>query len=85
MTFQAYLDSIQKKTGKTPNDFYALAKRRGLLGPDLTASALVAWLDEEFGLGHGHAMAIWAVFKSKGWAGGPAKPARPAAGRPKTR
>lgn len=71
MSFQAYLDSIQKKTGKTPEDFHALAKEKGLLGPDLTASRLVAWLKEDFDLGHGHAMAIWAVFKSNGWAATP--------------
>jgi hypothetical protein len=27
----------------------------------------VSWLKEDFDLGHGHSMAIWAVFKSKGW------------------
>jgi hypothetical protein len=67
MTFQAYLDNIHKKTGKTPADFHALAKKQGLAGPGLTAGKLVAWLKDEFDLGHGHAMAIWAVFKEKGW------------------
>jgi hypothetical protein len=70
VSFQAYLDNIQKKTGKTPTDFYTLASRQGLINPALTASRLVAWLKDEFGLGHGHAMAIWAVFKSNGWAAG---------------
>jgi len=28
---------------------------------------LVAWLKQEFDLGHGHSMAIWAVFKEEGW------------------
>jgi hypothetical protein len=76
MTFQAYLDNIQKKTGKTPDDFFALAKKKGLVGPALTAGRLVAWLKEDFGLGHGHAMAIYAVFKSKGWATGTANAAK---------
>lgn len=71
MTFQAYLDNIEKKTGKTPRDFHAAAGKKGLLGPDLTASRLVAWLKADYGLGHGHAMAIWHAFKMKGWATGP--------------
>ncbi len=75
MTFQAYLDNIHKKTGKTPEDFLTLAEQKGLVGPELTAARLVAWLKDDFGLGHGHAMAIWAVFKSKGWAGGAANAA----------
>jgi hypothetical protein len=33
----------------------------------MKAGALVAWLKEEFDLGHGHAMAVWSVFKEKGW------------------
>ena len=71
MSFQAYLDNIEKKTGKRPEDFHALAEERRLLGPDLTATRLTDWLKSEFGLGHGHAMAVWAVFKQKGWAEAP--------------
>ena len=84
MTFQAYLDNIKKITGKEPADFYALAKKSGLAGPDLTASELVAWLKKDFALGHGHAMAIWAVFKSKGWAEAPAKASGTSKKKPKT-
>jgi hypothetical protein len=83
MTFQAYLDNIRKKTGKTPEDLFALAKEQKLAGPELTAGRLVAWLKKDFGLGHGHAMAIWAVFKQKGWAAAPAGSARP--GKPRAR
>jgi len=80
VTFQAYLDSIHQKTGKTPQDFFALAKQKKLVGPDLTAGQLIAWLKADFGLGHGHAMAIWAAFKSNGWAGdGVTTTARPSA------
>jgi len=73
MSFQAYIDNIEKKTGHRPEDFHRLAGERGLLGPDLTATRLTDWLKADFGLGHGHAMAIWAVFKQKGWAAGPSK------------
>ena len=68
MSFQAYLDNIKAKTGKTPDDFRALAKKAGILTPDLKASELVAWLEKEFDLGHGHSMAIWSVFIDQGWA-----------------
>ncbi len=33
----------------------------------MKATALVAWLKKELELGEGHSMAIWAVFKEKGW------------------
>lgn len=29
MSFQAYLDNIQTKTGKTPDDFKKLAQEKG--------------------------------------------------------
>lgn len=63
MTFQAYLENINAKTGKTPEDFEKMAKQKGLLEPGVKAGQIVAWLKKGFGLGHGHAMAIYAVLK----------------------
>ncbi len=63
MSFQAYIDNIKAKTGKTPEDFKKLAEKKGLLKPDVKAMEVVNWLKKDFGLGHGHAMAIYAVFK----------------------
>lgn len=63
MSFQAYLDNIQLKTGKTPNEFIALAKEKGFTDPATKAGAIVSWLKEEYGLGHGHAMALVHVIK----------------------
>ena len=70
MSFQAYLDNIQQKTGKTAEDFKKLAEKKGFLQkgklkPDVKAGQIVAWLKEEFELGHGHSMAIFAYFKGK--------------------
>ena len=65
MSFQAYLDNIQKKTGKSPEDFKKLAEKKGLLKPEIKAGQIVAWLKKDFELGHGHAMAIYAYFKGK--------------------
>jgi len=62
MSFQAYLDNIKAKTGKTPEDFRKLAEKKGLLKPGFKAGPIVSWLKEDFGLGHGHAMAIYGVF-----------------------
>jgi uncharacterized protein DUF4287 len=67
MTFQAYLDNIRAKTGKTPEQFKALATKARVYSPEMKATALVVWLKKEFDLGHGHSMAIWKVFQDKGW------------------
>jgi hypothetical protein len=58
MTFQAYLDSIKEQTGKSPEDFRVLAEQKGLLNDGVKAGPVIAWLQEDFGLGRGHAMAI---------------------------
>jgi uncharacterized protein DUF4287 len=64
MSFQAYLDNIEQKTGKTPNEFIALAKAKGYDDPTVKAGTIVTWLNEEFGLGRGHAMALVHVIKN---------------------
>jgi hypothetical protein len=64
MSFQAYLDNIEAKTGKTPNDFIAMAKEKGFDSPATKASTIVAWLKQDFELGHGHAMALVHVIKN---------------------
>jgi hypothetical protein len=57
MSFQAYLDNIEDKTGITPRQFVDLAAEKGF-GPGTKAGEIVAWLAEEHGLGRGHAMAL---------------------------
>jgi hypothetical protein len=63
MSFQAYLDNIEQKTGKTPLEFIELAKSKGFDNPSVKAGEIVAWLKKDFGLGHGHAMALVHVIK----------------------
>ena len=53
-SFQAYLDNVQAKTGKTPDDFIAEAREMGLT----QSRDIVAWLKADYGLGTGHARAI---------------------------
>jgi hypothetical protein len=71
MTFQAYLDNIKAKTGKTPEQLKAAAAKAGVYSQTMKATALVAWLKKEFDLGQGHSMAIWAAWKAKGWVQSP--------------
>ena len=70
MSFQSYIDNIQKKTGKTHDDFKELAEKKGFLKEgklvaSVKATEITNWLKEEYELGHGHAMAIFATFKGK--------------------
>ncbi len=63
MSFQAYLDNIEDKTGKTPQEFLDEAKQKGF-GPDTKSSEIVQWLADDYGLGRGHAMALVYVIKN---------------------
>lgn len=63
MSFQAYLDNVEIKTGKTPNEFIALAKERGY-DAGTKSMVIVDWLKQDFDLGRGHAMAIVHVIKN---------------------
>ncbi|MCB1517130.1 MAG: DUF4287 domain-containing protein [Hyphomicrobiaceae bacterium] len=63
MTFQAYLDTIEKKTGLAAEQFIALARDKGFLDISAKAGDIVAWLKADYGLGHGHAMALVNLFK----------------------
>ncbi len=63
MSFQAYLDNIEAKTGKTPNELIELAHAKGF-GKDTKANEIVDWLKQDFELGHGHAMALVHVIKN---------------------
>ncbi|MBB5395767.1 DUF4287 domain-containing protein [Mucilaginibacter sp. AK015] len=66
MSFQAYLNTIKQKTGKGPADFRAMAEEKGFTkNGELVAKAgdITTWLKADFELGHGHAMAIFALLK----------------------
>ncbi|KFF59112.1 valyl-tRNA synthetase [Cryobacterium sp. MLB-32] len=64
MSFQAYLDSIEDKTGLTPREFVALAHERGFDDPSVKAGAIVEWLKIDYDLGRGHAMALVHVIRN---------------------
>ena len=54
MSFQGYLDNIEEKTGKTPNEFIAEAKAKNLT----EHREILDWLKSDYDLGTGHARAI---------------------------
>ncbi|SDY51574.1 DUF4287 domain-containing protein [Herbiconiux ginsengi] len=57
MSFQAYLDNIEKKTGLTPRQFIDLAQERGF-GPETKAGPILQWLSDDYELGRGYGMAL---------------------------
>ncbi len=68
MSFQAYLENIKTKTGKTADDFRKLAAEKGFtndetLAEGVKAAEIIRWLKEDYDLGRGHAMAIYALLK----------------------
>ncbi|TDE98666.1 DUF4287 domain-containing protein [Occultella glacieicola] len=63
MSFQAYLDTIEDKTGRTPRELVAIAGEKGITA-DSKAGDVVTWLKEDYDLGRGHAMALWHVIKN---------------------
>lgn len=58
MSFQAYLDAVETKTGLTPRQLMAIAHDRGLDAPGTKAGEILAWLKDDYGLGRGHGMAM---------------------------
>jgi Domain of unknown function (DUF4287) len=64
MSFQAYLDNIEEKTGLTPRQFIEMAKEKSYDDPGVKAGVIVDWLKTDYDLGRGHAMALVYVIKN---------------------
>lgn len=64
MSFQAYLDKIEEKTGLTPRELLAVAADKGFQGPAVKAGDVAEWLKADYDLGRGHAMAFVHVIKN---------------------
>ena len=70
MSFQAYMDNVEAKTGQSPDALKAMAVEKGLaddkgLAHGVKAGAIIDWLKADYDLGHGHAMSIVAWIKGK--------------------
>lgn len=63
MSYQAYLDAIEKKTGRTPEELLEQAAALGFSAQS-KAGDVVAWLKDDYDVGRGHAMALWGVLKN---------------------
>jgi len=68
MSFQGYLKTIKEKTGLTAADFKVKAAEKkftenDILKANIKAGDVVSWLKADYDLGHGHAMAIYALLK----------------------
>lgn len=64
MSFQAYLDTIEEKTGLTPRALIAVAESKGLSAPSTKAGEIINWLKADYDLGRGHAMALAHVIRN---------------------
>jgi hypothetical protein len=58
MSFQAYLDAVEKKTGLTPRRLVEIAREKGLDAEGVRSGEILAWLKDDYGLGRGHGMAM---------------------------
>ena len=63
MSFQAYLDTIEDKTGLTPRQLLEIAQSRGYDDDSVKAGEILEWLKADYGLGRGHGMALVHVIK----------------------
>jgi hypothetical protein len=63
MSFQAYLDAAEAKTGKTPRELVDEAHARGF-GASTKAGEILEWLKADYELGRGHGMALVYVIKN---------------------
>ena len=57
MSFQAYLDAVETKTGLTPRQLLEIANAKGF-DASTKATPIIEWLAADYGLGRGHAMAM---------------------------
>jgi hypothetical protein len=70
MSFQAYIDNVETKTGKSAEQLKSIAIGKGLanedgLAPGVKPGAMIDWLKSDFDLGLGRAMSIVAYIKGK--------------------
>lgn len=57
MSFQAYLDAVETKTGLTPRQLLEIANAKGF-DASTKVTPIIEWLAADYGLGRGHAMAM---------------------------
>ena len=66
MSFKAYMQNIEAKTGKSREDFWRIAKELGFIKQGkivATHAQLLKWLKTDIGLGHVHANFMITYFR----------------------
>lgn len=68
--FQSYMANVEASTGRSIAEIVAATKAEGLaddkgLASGVKARQLLTWLKDQYGLGHGHGMAVVAYIKGK--------------------
>ncbi|MFB3889012.1 MAG: DUF4287 domain-containing protein [Candidatus Bathyarchaeia archaeon] len=66
MTYRAYMQNIEAKTGKSAEDFWRIANEKGFIKEGkivATHAQLLKWLKSDIGLGHVHANFIIAYLR----------------------
>jgi hypothetical protein len=65
LPLQAYLYTVEEKTGLTPRELLKVAETKGFASPDTKAAEVKAWLKSEFRLGPGHALLIFHLIRNE--------------------
>lgn len=58
MSFQAYLDAIEARTGLTARQLMQAARERGFHHPHVDVDTIAAWLKDDYDLGRRYATAL---------------------------
>lgn len=65
MTFQAYLDNIEKQTGVHAEQMVKQVVKQGLTKPGAKSRPVIDWLMAEYQLSNAYAMAIVRLLRDK--------------------
>ena len=65
LPLQAYLYTVEEKTGLAPRELLKAAEASGFASPETRASDVKSWLKSEYGLGPGHALLIFHLIRNE--------------------
>ena len=65
MTFQAYLDNIEKQTGVSADEIVKRVVKQGLTKPGAKSRPAIDWLMAEYGLSNAYAMAFIRLLRDR--------------------
>jgi hypothetical protein len=77
MSFQAYMDAVVRITQKSLEDIKNQSDLDGILKKGLKATEFIFYLNQTYGLGRGHSMALWKYFIDHDWIMNPVTTIKP--------